>query len=311
MLKEAESEPDVAQFWHIPWPNRETFRVFPWKEELLDGMLGNDLLGFHLRYHCINSSRPWTADWRRGRTPNAPRSARQELTQVRAFPISIDFDGHDREARHRDVDEHDGALARLRWSSATASGRRHRPRRLHQGHPGAAPRRSTACSNTHPEYRGRLMFLQVGVPSRDAHRRIPASSTRRSTTWPTRSTGRWGTGAWRPIVFVQRHSTGRADGAAPAAGFLHRELAPRRHEPGCQGVLRQPVRRGRRAHPEPFHRRGAGDDGGSAGQSVLGGSRSPRPSTAPSKWAAPRRRRGCAACAPPSPGTTSTPGPPG
>ena len=42
----------VAQFWHIPWPNRETFRAFPWKEELLDGMLGNDVLGFHLPYHC-------------------------------------------------------------------------------------------------------------------------------------------------------------------------------------------------------------------------------------------------------------------
>ena len=44
----------VAQFWHIPWPNREVFRAFPWGEELLDGLLGNDLLGFHLRYHCGN-----------------------------------------------------------------------------------------------------------------------------------------------------------------------------------------------------------------------------------------------------------------
>ena len=44
----------VAQFWHIPWPDRETFRTFPWKEELLDGLLGNDLLGFHLRSHCQN-----------------------------------------------------------------------------------------------------------------------------------------------------------------------------------------------------------------------------------------------------------------
>ena len=53
-LKERNPNLVIAQFWHIPWPNRETFRVFPWKEELLDGLLGNDLLGFHLRYHCQN-----------------------------------------------------------------------------------------------------------------------------------------------------------------------------------------------------------------------------------------------------------------
>lgn len=54
MLKRRNPLLTVAQFWHIPWPNRETFRAFPWKEELLDGMLGNDLLGFHLQYHCTN-----------------------------------------------------------------------------------------------------------------------------------------------------------------------------------------------------------------------------------------------------------------
>ena len=54
MLKNANSNLIIAQFWHIPWPNREVFRVFPWKEELLDGLLANDVLGFHTRYHCQN-----------------------------------------------------------------------------------------------------------------------------------------------------------------------------------------------------------------------------------------------------------------
>ena len=54
MLKRNNPNLTIAQFWHIPWPNRETFRAFPWKDELLDGMLGNDLLGFHLQYHCAN-----------------------------------------------------------------------------------------------------------------------------------------------------------------------------------------------------------------------------------------------------------------
>ena len=55
MLRNARSSNMViAQFWHIPWPNREVFRSFPWREELLDGLLGNDLLGFHLHHHCHN-----------------------------------------------------------------------------------------------------------------------------------------------------------------------------------------------------------------------------------------------------------------
>ena len=44
----------VVLFWHIPWPNAETFGVCPWKEELLSGMLRADILGFHTRYHCQN-----------------------------------------------------------------------------------------------------------------------------------------------------------------------------------------------------------------------------------------------------------------
>ena len=54
ILKDRNPNLTIAQFWHIPWPNREVFRAFPWKEELLDGLLGNDLLGFHLQYHCAN-----------------------------------------------------------------------------------------------------------------------------------------------------------------------------------------------------------------------------------------------------------------
>ena len=54
MLKQSHPRLIVAQFWHIPWPNREVFRTFPWAEELLDGMLGNDLLGFHVHFHCQN-----------------------------------------------------------------------------------------------------------------------------------------------------------------------------------------------------------------------------------------------------------------
>ena len=53
-VKAARPDAVVCQFWHIPWPNPEAFRILPWQSEVLDGLLGNDLLGFHLQYHCNN-----------------------------------------------------------------------------------------------------------------------------------------------------------------------------------------------------------------------------------------------------------------
>src|SRR3990167_8048689 len=83
----------VAQFWHIPWPNPEAFRICPWKEEILHGLLGNDLLGFHIRYHCMNFLETVDrmiearTDYEKFEIIKGGKS-----TRVRPFPISIDFD---------------------------------------------------------------------------------------------------------------------------------------------------------------------------------------------------------------------------
>jgi trehalose-6-phosphate synthase len=54
LLRERKPKATIAVFWHIPWPNAETFGVCPWKSELLSHMLAADILGFHTRYHCQN-----------------------------------------------------------------------------------------------------------------------------------------------------------------------------------------------------------------------------------------------------------------
>src|SRR5262249_33182808 len=92
MLKQENPNLIVAHCWHIPWPNRETFRTFPWQEELLDGLLGNDLLGFHIRYHCQNfldtveRSIEAKVDMEQFEVTRGGR-----VTAVRPFPISIDY----------------------------------------------------------------------------------------------------------------------------------------------------------------------------------------------------------------------------
>ncbi|MBU1124867.1 MAG: trehalose-6-phosphate synthase [Candidatus Omnitrophica bacterium] len=54
MIKERRPDATIALFWHIPWPNPEIFSICPYQEEILEGMLGCDLIGFHVQNHCNN-----------------------------------------------------------------------------------------------------------------------------------------------------------------------------------------------------------------------------------------------------------------
>ncbi len=54
MVRELLPDATIITFWHIPWPNPETFSICPWREEILDGMLGSSILGFHTQFHCNN-----------------------------------------------------------------------------------------------------------------------------------------------------------------------------------------------------------------------------------------------------------------
>jgi trehalose-6-phosphate synthase len=54
LIKAARPDVRVAIFWHIPWPNPEAFQICPWQRDLLDGLLGADLIGFHIQAHCNN-----------------------------------------------------------------------------------------------------------------------------------------------------------------------------------------------------------------------------------------------------------------
>ncbi|MDA8121980.1 MAG: trehalose-6-phosphate synthase [Deltaproteobacteria bacterium] len=54
MIRDRLPEATIITFWHIPWPNPEAFGICPWREELLDGLLGSSILGFHTRFHCNN-----------------------------------------------------------------------------------------------------------------------------------------------------------------------------------------------------------------------------------------------------------------
>jgi trehalose 6-phosphate synthase len=54
MIRERLPQATILTFWHIPWPNPESFGICPWRREILQGMLGSTILGFHTRFHCKN-----------------------------------------------------------------------------------------------------------------------------------------------------------------------------------------------------------------------------------------------------------------
>ena len=205
MLKERNPNLIVAQFWHIPWPNREIIRVFPWQAELLEGLLGNDMLGFQTRYHCqnfldtIDRGLESRVDMEQFAVTRGGRT-----TLVRPFPISIDYDAHEAAADGPEV-----AQAAVRWKHELD---------WHEGmilgigierldYTKGIPERLLALDRffeRHPEYRERLSFVQVAVPSRwhvAAYQQLDEQIDRAV----ERINWRWGTDGWAPIIYRKEH----------------------------------------------------------------------------------------------------------
>jgi trehalose-6-phosphate synthase len=90
LIRERLPKATIITFWHIPWPNPESFGICPWREEILRGLLGSTILGFHTRYHCNNFLQ--TVDRfleTRIEHESSTVHAGGHLTQVESYPISI------------------------------------------------------------------------------------------------------------------------------------------------------------------------------------------------------------------------------
>jgi len=90
MIREELPEATVITFWHIPWPNPESFAICPWRDEVIAGLLGSSILGFHTQFHCNNFVD--TVDRfleARVDRESFTVSVGGKLTAVRRYPISI------------------------------------------------------------------------------------------------------------------------------------------------------------------------------------------------------------------------------
>jgi trehalose 6-phosphate synthase len=211
-VKEARPDVTVCQFWHIPWPNREVFRVCPWGEDILHGLLGNDLLGFHVQYHCNNfldtvdralESRvdyEHFAAWRGGRP-----------TFVRPFPISIDpslWKGPTK------VNDRANEIKNVRASLGL------KDERIIFGvdrldYTKGIPDRLKAFARLlerYPEWRERVTMIQIGAPSREHLSRYQALMNEVETC-VTDINAKYRTDGWLPIVYRPQHHQPEAVGA--------------------------------------------------------------------------------------------------
>lgn len=200
-----EQRPDVftMQFWHIPWPAWDVFRICPQRADLLDGLLANDLVAFHLPRHvenfleCAERELGAEVDARQGTVLHRGR-----VTRVEAIPISIDVAGWDRLAR---------SSACTRWMSKLRSQLRLAGRMVCVGvdrldyTKGLLERLRAIDGLLHrdPSWRGRVVFIQKVSPSRTrikAYRDLQHQVEKEL----ARINAAYGTPDWTPIVYIPR-----------------------------------------------------------------------------------------------------------
>ncbi len=204
MIRERLPRATILTFWHIPWPNSERFGICPWQNEILEGLLGSSIIGFHTQFHCNNFIEA-VDRYLEARIDREQQAVvlQGRPTLVRPYPISIDWPS--------------------RWMATTppvADCRRSVREDL-----GLAPdallgvgidrldytkgveERLLAVERLlerFPHFRGRFTFAQLAAPSRTAIERY-RDLNRSVDELAARINARFGSGAYKPIALMREH----------------------------------------------------------------------------------------------------------
>jgi trehalose-6-phosphate synthase len=204
IIEEKRPDARVAIFWHIPWPNPEAFGICPWQRELLDGLLGADLVGLHVQAHCnnflstVDRALESRIEWERFTV-----NRNGHHTIVRPFPISVAIDSSEDTAPAPDLPylERAQLLNRL---GVRASFMGIGVDRV--DYTKGIPERFRAVEHLmegYPAYRGQFTFVQIGSPSR-VHIKRYQDLMDEVVGEAERINRRFQTADWKPIVFLQR-----------------------------------------------------------------------------------------------------------
>jgi len=205
LIKAKRPDARVAIFWHIPWPNPEAFRICPWERELLEGLLGADLVSFHIQAHCnnfldtVDQSLQSRIEWDRFMV-----NRNDHLTLVRPHPISVALPDRARDM-HDEI-----SVEQNRSEIITRLG----PDILFFGvgvdridyTKGLLERfRAIECFlDKFPHYLEKFTFVQFGAPSRTAIKRY-LDFVSEVDAEAVRINRRFETETWKPITLFNRH----------------------------------------------------------------------------------------------------------
>jgi trehalose-6-phosphate synthase len=205
LIKEKRPDARIALFWHIPWPNPEAFGICPWRQEILMGMLGADLVGFHIQFHCnnfldsVDRLLESKTDWDQF---SVTRSGHTAL--VKAFPISVSFDSpvSGEPSRVEPSRLREQLLLEMGFQ-ATCLGVGVDRIDYTKG----IPERFRAIERfleKYPEFVGKFTFIELGAPSRTHIKKYHDFMTEVEETADTVN-WRFQAGGWKPILFLKAH----------------------------------------------------------------------------------------------------------
>lgn len=200
IIKKSRPDAQVGLFWHHPWPSPEQFSICPWRNEIIKGMLGADVIGFHIQQHCNNfletvgQEIESIIDFERfsvthnGHTTIirpfpisvaltndiSPKEDEKNIKTFKSFGIKTEFLGLGVDR----LDYTKGILERFRGIEYFL--------------------------DTYPEYKERFSFLQIAAPSREGAQKYRdyAESVQLEA---ERINKKFEVGDWKPIVFEKKH----------------------------------------------------------------------------------------------------------
>ena len=208
LIKEKRPDATIGIFWHIPWPNAESFSICPWKKEIIDGMLGADIIGFHTQLHCNNFINTV------GRELEALIDLDQftvtknnHQTSIKPFPISIAFTKRgsvslkEQEAQSKEAlrklgvkTEYVGiGVDRLDYTKGIIE-------RLHA---------IEIFLTKYPAYIGKFTFVQISAPSRTDIKEYK-NFAERVENEINRINNKFRKNDWRPILFLHKYHSHEA-----------------------------------------------------------------------------------------------------
>ena len=204
LIRERLPQATVLMFWHIPWPNSERFGICPWRKEILEGMLGNSIIGFHTQFHCNNFMEcvDRFLECRIDREQNAVIQ-HDRATLVRPYPISLEWPVHWLKTAPTPEECRESVFAELGLKADALLGVGVDRLDYTKG----IEERFLAVERLlerHPEFQGRFTFVQLAAPSRtliERYRQLNENVEQVA----ERINERFGEGSYRPIILLKAH----------------------------------------------------------------------------------------------------------